>query len=405
MEPIKSRIPASLESLTVDVETLSTFPSNPRQGDVGAICESLKQHGQYRPIVVNRRTMEVLAGNHTLQAARALGWGTVAATFVDVDDETAKRIVLVDNRSNDLASYDDSALAEMLRSLPDLTGTGYDGDDLNELLARLDGGRAVDDDVPPPPADPVTKPGDIIFLGEHRLLCGDSGDALALDRIYEGNDVGCVLTDPPYGINLDTDYRSMGTGSSKAVLRGTSPRAYQPIIGDSEPFDAAFLATYFAGVAEQFWFGADYYRRTLSESDLDGSWLVWDKRNESSDAGFGSGFELVWSKQRHKRDLLRHYYFGAFGVEGRDRVHPTQKPTPLLVEILNRWAPTRCVVVDPFLGSGSTLIACENTGRICLGVELDPGYCDVIVERWERVTGALAVRPSADRPTPALGPV
>lgn len=138
-----------IRSLAVPIAELSPYRSNPRQGDVGAIVSSLEANGQYRPIVVNRRTGEVLAGNHTLAAARALGWSSIAATFVDVDDDEAARIVLVDNRSNDLAAYDEPALVAMLATLADddpdaLFGTGFDGDDLDDLLA--DAASPLDDD-------------------------------------------------------------------------------------------------------------------------------------------------------------------------------------------------------------------------------------------------------------------
>jgi len=123
---------------------LKLFGRNPRQGDVGALVESLRYHGQYRPIVVNSRTSEVLAGNHTLMAAVELGWQEIAATYVDVDEDQAARIVLIDNRANDLASYDDGALAALLEDLPSFDGTGYDGDELDALLAQAN-------EVLPPP--------------------------------------------------------------------------------------------------------------------------------------------------------------------------------------------------------------------------------------------------------------
>src|SRR5918995_2272914 len=116
----------TLAELRVPITSLKPFVGNPRRGDLDGIKASLAANGQYRPVVVNRRTMEVLAGNHTLRAARELGWDELAATFVDADDELAKRIVLVDNRSSDLAGYDDVALAELLSGLPELDGTGYD---------------------------------------------------------------------------------------------------------------------------------------------------------------------------------------------------------------------------------------------------------------------------------------
>lgn len=123
-------IPPTLAALAVPVDSLVPWSRNPRRGDVDVIIESLEHNGQYRPIVVRTSTREVLAGNHTLEAARRLGWPEIAATFVDVDDDQAARIVLVDNRANDLAGYDAPTLADILDSLPDLTGTGFDAADL-----------------------------------------------------------------------------------------------------------------------------------------------------------------------------------------------------------------------------------------------------------------------------------
>lgn len=144
-------IPETLASLVVPIGSVRPYGDNPREGDVGAICVSLERNGQYRPIVVNERDGQILAGNHTWKAAVQLGWDEIAATFVDVDDETARRIVLVDNRSNDVASYDEYALVELLEEIVaeqgvnGLVGTGFDGDDLDELLRDLASAGAVND--------------------------------------------------------------------------------------------------------------------------------------------------------------------------------------------------------------------------------------------------------------------
>ncbi|MFJ7422764.1 ParB/RepB/Spo0J family partition protein [Streptomyces uncialis] len=143
-----ARIPDSLTDLAVSVSELTPYHRNPRTGDLAAIAESLRVNGQYRAVVVNRGTLtgrpnEILAGNHTHAAALELGWDKIAATYVDVDDEAAARIVIVDNRTSDLAGYDTALLADILAELPDLDGTGYDHDDLDELLDTTDGIPAV----------------------------------------------------------------------------------------------------------------------------------------------------------------------------------------------------------------------------------------------------------------------
>ena len=163
---------------------------------------------------------------------------------------------------------------------------------------------------------------------------------------------------------------------------------YSKVIGDNQPFDASSLRTYFNYVDEQFWWGANYYRTTLSSNDLDGSWLVWDKRNEGSDNVLGSGFELCWSATKHKQDLLRFLWNGFTAKEKNEkRVHPTQKPIALIAEIINRWADKDCVVVDLFGGSGSTLLAAQETNRVAYLMELDPHYVDVICARYQKHTG------------------
>jgi hypothetical protein len=139
---VQHNIRPEITKLAISLESVTPHPRNVRQGDVGAICQSLEAHGQYRPIVVHKSTNHILAGNHTYAAATALGWKKIAATFVDCDDEQALRILLVDNRANDLAIYDDHALAELLQELSageGLAGTLFDGDDLDDLLFRISG--------------------------------------------------------------------------------------------------------------------------------------------------------------------------------------------------------------------------------------------------------------------------
>ncbi|MHA7956271.1 ParB N-terminal domain-containing protein [Streptomyces sp. L500] len=143
MSSSATRIPASLADLAASIADLAPYHRNPRTGDVAAISESLSVNGQYRPIVVNKgsltgRPNEILAGNHTFKAAKELGWDEIAVTWLDVDDETAAKIVIVDNRSSDLAGYDSVLLADILDELPDLDGTGYDQDALDELLDRVE---------------------------------------------------------------------------------------------------------------------------------------------------------------------------------------------------------------------------------------------------------------------------
>jgi hypothetical protein len=150
------RIHETIQHLAVPLDDLTLYPGNARQGDIGALSESLRLNGQYRPVVANRRTSHVLAGNHTVKAAGALGWDEIAVTWVDVDDEHAARIVIADNRASDLASYDDGLLLAALEQLPDLDGTLYDSDDVDRL--RYIGSGPVADVPPDDGADPLAVP-------------------------------------------------------------------------------------------------------------------------------------------------------------------------------------------------------------------------------------------------------
>jgi site-specific DNA-methyltransferase (adenine-specific) len=392
--------PHDLTTTRVPVAELRTYHRNPRRGNTAVIAQSLTVNGQYRPIVVNAGTHtgrpgEVLAGNHTLMAARDLGWADVAAVTVDVDEDQAARIVAADNRTADLGEYDDRLLLELLADLPDLDGTGYDPGDLEALEAALAdevdaaSGGGDPDSAPEAPAKPVSAFGDLWLLGPHRLLCGDSDDVHAHDRLLDGIRPDMIFTDPPYGMNLQADYSKVGHGGGKA---------YAQIAGDDEPYDASSLIAMYDDVAEQFWWGADYYRRTIPDG---GSWIAWDKRHNDEgmelDKLFGASFELCWSRRQHKREVARILWAMTHGSQrpGEDAkrgLHPTQKPTALVRWFFDRWGKSGDVVADFYGGSGTTLIGCEQAGRTARLIELDPGYVDVICRRYQEHTGTLPTR-------------
>ena len=202
--------PATVQ--TVPMASLVAHPRNPRRGDLEAMKDSLRHHGQYRPIVVNRSTGEVLAGNHVFRAAQELGWEEIDVAYVDVSNDEATRIVLVDNRTSDLATYDEELLVELLSGLGDLSGTGFDEDDLDELLDEV-APRALEDEPPPLPPEPTTRQGDLYALGEHRLLCGDATDAGDLERLMGGEQATLLWTDPPYGVDYE------GRTASRLTIR------------------------------------------------------------------------------------------------------------------------------------------------------------------------------------------
>ena len=383
-------IQKDLLQLACPINQLSLLPGNPRRGDVDAVKASLERFGQRKPIVVRKSDHVVIAGNHTLQAAQALGWDEIAVVWVDDDDAMSKAFALADNRTAELGDYDEEALAALIGEVgaldPELLeSTGWDSKSVSDLLDSMQKDLPVDVDEVPEQVPAISKLGDVWLLGEHRVMCGDSLVVTNLDLLMNSKKAGCVLTDPPYGIDLNTDYSQSESNKGKK---------YKKVLNDDKPFDASLIYNYFNDVNEQYWWGADYYRRTIIDSELAGSWLVWDKRvDEHLDSVIGSAFELCWSRTRHQRKILRYQWTNYTSHEnaGHKRAHPTEKPVAMLIQIINDYAPDRCVIVDLFGGSGSTLIAAQETNRIAYLMELDPHYVDVICARYQKHTGVLPV--------------
>jgi DNA modification methylase len=362
------------------------------------IKESITRYGAARSIVIDEEN-RILAGNGTIEGAKAAGIKNVRIIETEGDEIIAVKrtgltedqkigLALADNRTSDLSEWD----KEMLHQLSeehDIT-PWFEAEDLAEIMGEVEvipaEGLSDADDVPEPPADPITKPGDLWILGNHRLLCGDSTDVLAVERLMDGQKADMVYCDPPYGMNLNTDYSQIKGSAKSPNAKGYK---WKEVIGDNKDFDPSALITLFQDVPEQFWWGADYYFECLPRG---GSLLVWQKRDKADAEMIGNDFEICWSKQRHKKATFWKRWVGFDSVErGEKRVHPTQKPIDLHVWVFEQWGKPSDCVVDLFGGSGSTLIACEKTSRHCRMMELDPAYCDVIVKRWEDFTGKKAI--------------
>jgi DNA modification methylase len=391
---------SSLNTKTVSTDRLVPYPGNPRRGNLGAIKESLERNGQYRPIVVRLKTNEVLAGNHTLEAARGLGWISISVSYVDCDEETARRIVLVDNRTNDLATYDEAALAELLAELPSLDGTGYDRAALDELLDSLSPAPLLEDEVPPLPAEPQTKPGDLYQLGEHRLLCGDARDPASYEHLLGGESARLLWTDPPYGVDYvgKTKRRlrieNDGRGGLPSLLESSFAAADGALAPGAPIYVCAPGGALLATFLESFGIAGWELRQTL----------VWIKDSMvlgRSDYHYRHE-QLLYGFKSGKGRLGR----GGPGWHGGDaettvfevdrpkasRDHPTMKPPELIERCLRNSSGRHEIVLDPFCGSGSTIVACERTGRRGFGIELDPRYCDVVIDRFEALTATKARR-------------
>lgn len=384
---------------TVNINSLTPDPANARKHDgknLQAIAHSLEKFGQRKPICVTPDSI-VVAGNGTLEAAKSLGWTeiAIARTPVGWTWDQIKAFALADNRTAELAEWDDKILADQLL---ELDANGWELEELG--FENLEPPAGQDDDDEPLSFDDAptrTKLGDLWQVGNHRILCGDSTDKPTIEKLLKNAKVNFLLTDPPYGMFLDTDWSDIkGSLKSAGAKSNTSGKKYDKVIGDHDDFTNALIETIFTNfdyVKEMFIFGADYFAELIPEKN-NGSWLVWDKRKPSQEDAIGAEFELIWSKSKHKRRVLRHDWFGFLSssnpLEARNRVHPTQKPTSILVDILQQWGKPDDLVLDLYGGSGSTFIACEKLKRKCYGIELDPKYVDVIISRLEKETGLEA---------------
>jgi len=368
------------------------------QQQVDQIKRSMTEFGFTNPILIDEHN-GIIAGHGRLQAAEELGITLVPTiTLKGLTEAQRKAYVIADNQLALNAGWDLDALTKELLTLKDvdydLSLLGFDDDFLGDILSEVVEGQTDEDAVPEVPDVPVTVEGDIWILGNHRLMCGDSTSIDAVDKLMAGKKADMVFTDPPYGMFLDADYSGM---SSK--FKGSSGgNKYSNVIGDHNDFSPELINSIFANFdycKEVFLWGADYYADLVPDRNA-GSWLVWDKRgDESADKMFGSTFELCWSKARHKRMLCRVKWAGIFGMEkehDKKRSHPTQKPVALVDWFFEYFSlKDKTKVVDLFGGSGSTLIACEKNNRNCYTMELDPKYCDVIINRWQEFTGKKAV--------------
>lgn len=360
---------------------------------VAQIAASIVEFGFTNPILVDSSD-GIIAGHGRLQAALELGLSTVPVVVLDhLSDRQRRAYILADNQLALNAGWDLQLLRTELQDLVaddfDLSVIGFSDEELSDLLPEVEELPPEEmgdpDEVPEPPAEPITKPGDVWLLGKHRLMCGDSTDVLAVEKLVASSKVDFVYMDPPYGMNLDTNY---------AQTNRVQGNSYAPVINDDKDFDPSFFFEYFKDAREHFWWGADYYCQTLPKG---GSWVVWDKKKEDLDESIGTGYELCWSMVPHKRMIARFLWSGFTAKERNEsRVHPTQKPVALHEWFFERWGKAGDVVADLFGGSGSTLIACEKTGRQARLMELDPRYCDVIVQRWQQFTGKLAVLEAAE---------
>lgn len=362
-----------MKIIQLPIDKLSKDPANARkhsQKNIDSIIASLRRFGQQKPIVVDKSNV-VRAGNGTLEAARQLGWETIAAVQSELVGADMSAYAIADNRTSELAEWDDEVLKATLEGFDDALreAAGFDLDEVEKLLQEQR--EVAEDEIPEPPAKPITKPGDLWILGNHRLLCGDSTKAEDVKRLMNGTKADCVLTDPPYGIGY--------AGSMKLGQKKFGWKQHSGGWDESRPTDEQIL--FISNFAKQviIWGGNFFPCLPVSAG-----WLVWNKVQRNFSMGEG---ELAWTNFKNSIrifDLSR----GECISDGKE--HPTQKSVKLIAWCLDFM--DGAVITDFYLGSGTTLIAAEQLNRKCYGMEISPAYCDVIVKRWETLTGKQAYR-------------
>jgi DNA modification methylase len=409
---------------TMRLDALAAAPFNPRTISPEALAglgESVKRFGLLQPVIWNKRTGHVVGGHQRVKALAAQGVVETDVVVVDLDETTEKAANLALNSPAISGEFTADALAlidEVARSLPDLASALLFGDmrdAVEDLLPRVVR-EVTEDDVPPPPENPVTKPGDLWILGAHRLVCGDSTDAKTVARVLRDEKPRLLLTDPPYGVSLDMEWRdraglnALGP-AQPSYLRGEGHRNTS-ISGDtradwSEAFElvpsldtayvwhaSAFSVEVSAGLRR---IGYDLKQQIIwrkphfALSRQHYHWQhepCWYARKPGSAPFKGSRDQsTVWDAASPKMLMS--------GSDEEKVDHPTQKPVALYSRPIQNHLDEGDVFYEPFGGSGSAVAAAEQTGRRCLAVELDPKFVDVIVLRWEKLSGKKAEREGA----------
>jgi site-specific DNA-methyltransferase (adenine-specific) len=381
---------------TIQILKLTPDPQNARKHDdknLDAIKGSLTQFGQRKPIVISQDNV-IVAGNGTVEAAKRLGWTEIEAVRVPSNwsADQIKAFALADNRTAELAVWDELVMAGQLLELQE---AGFEiaefGFELSELPVSAD--DVVEDEIPELPAIPVTKLGDIWQLGRHRLMCGDSVDDATVDELLDGKAMDLVFTDPPYGVSYTGGLQFKSDGevvkNNRDMIENDDIDIYEDVMRQLARVAQGPTYIWFAGTK-----AASLYEAAEKYGDIH-ALIIWVKNG-------GYGALNANYKQKHEPCLYWKpkgktlNFIGAttettiwnIDKDGKNKLHPTQKPISLAAKAI---ANHKCsTVLDLFGGSGSTLIAAEQLGKSAFVMELDPQYCDVIITRWETLTGLKA---------------
>lgn len=386
---------------TVAVSELAFDPSNARKHDAAnlkAIAGSLELFGQRKPIVVTDANV-VVAGNGTLEAARSLGWERIEVVRVPSDwsADQVKAFALADNRSAELAVWDEQVMAAQL---VELEAAGFVLEDFGFEVAEapVDVESVVEDEVPELPVEPKAKLGDVYRLGRHRLMCGSSTDSEMVAKLMDGNKADMIFTDPPYN-----------TGMSAKNNAGSTRLSHM--------FDDDYTDEEWGDFIESFTKTLNLFSKNDSAIYVCFAWkrnhelvphlidkfkltniIIWDKVVHGLGSDYQYTYEIINVCKKGKPNIDSHQgndreYQDVWRIQrvmGRNDKHATAKPLELCARAIRHASKKDEIVLDIFGGSGSTLIAAEQINRKCYMMELDPKYVDVIIERWETLTGEKA---------------
>ena len=368
-----------------EISTIKPYENNPRKLSEQAIekvAMSLKEYGFRQPIVVDK-DMVIVAGHTRFRASKKLGLKQVPISVIDnLSEEQINAYRIADNRTAEESEWDNELLKMEIKELEakdfKLDLLGFNEDQLNDILFEEKQGLTDEDEVPETPEEPISKLGDIWKLGNHRVMCGDSTFIDNIDLLTKKEKIDMVFTDPPYNI----DYQGV---KDKRKIKNDKM--------DDESF-VDFLTSSLLGCETMYvccsWQYAHLFREAMIKiARKPKAMIIWDKVNPAQHL----------DKYFKQHEII--YYYGDFGGQKtlrgdvwnlkrkKNTLHPTMKPVELITMALTDQKDKK-TVYDGFLGSGSTLIACEKLDRICYGMELDPKYCDVIIKRWENFTGKKA---------------
>ncbi len=409
MPDLKTRMAERIELWPVD--RLVPYDKNTRTHSaeqIAQIAASITEFGFLNPILVDTAS-GIIAGHGRLQAAKQLALAVVPVVVLDHLSEAQKRAyVIADNKLALNAGWDESLLRAELEALEqegfDLPLVGFSDDELADLLADPEAasGNTDEDAVPEAPAEAVTKPGDLYVLGNHRLLCGDSTVLANVERVLDGALADMVFTDPPYNVDYGNTAKDKMRGNNRTIMNDNLGDGFEQFLYDA----CVNMLAVCKGAIYICMSSSELHTLQKAFVTAGGKWstfVIWAKNTftlgrsdyqrqyEPILYGWKQGIDHFWCGARDQGDV---WFVNKPRVND---LHPTMKPVELVERAVRNSSKSRDIVLDSFGGSGTTMIACEKTGRQARLIELDPKYCDVIVQRWEEFTGKKAERIEAQQ--------